>query len=87
MNQTEQNQDTVNYYAAPSQSSGLWHATTSNDQSKQVKTLCGIKVWNEYTLPTARIINDYYWTPNSQWVECEKCERALQNAYDAEVEI
>jgi hypothetical protein len=66
-----------NYFAAMS-STGRYHATTSTVSSNQVKTLCGVNAWTEEAAGseqvTARLIGQAY-TPNSQFVECERCEK------------
>lgn len=66
----------MTYYAIAS-NKGLWHATTSNDQSQQVATLCGVKAWHDYDTPLARLSEDDYVAP-MQFVECVKCENKMR---------
>lgn len=71
----------VGKFFAGASASGLYHVHTSEGSGK-VKALCGAGVWTEDDgwgggSPTARLDEEPY-TPNSQFVECAKCEKALR---------
>ena len=68
----------MNTYFAAVTSTGRYHATASTVSSTSVKTLCGVNAWTEVAYGseqvTARLIDQPY-TPNSQFIECERCEK------------